>query len=313
MKLFVAGATGVLGRVVVRKLRERGHEVRGLARSDANEERLRLLGAEPARCDLFDAPSLSEAVRGCEAVLHLATSIPRRRRQRLKDFALNDRIRTEGTRNLLAAALAARARRYVQQSIAILLEGAGGEWVDEEAPLKDHPRLQSAVEMERLVWQSQGLEGMSTVILRGGWFYGHEADSTRQIFAALRSGFMPLPGAGENFWSLIHVDDMAQACVAVTEFHRPDPVYLAVDNEPVQVRELFSFVAGAQGGPPPRRWPAWLVRAVTGPLVYDMLSASFRCRNDRLRRQTGWSPAYPTYRHGVEAILRAWAEGGRPR
>ncbi len=308
MRVFVAGATGVLGRPVLRLLRARGHEVVGLARSEANVEVLQKLGAEPAGCDLFSPESLDAPIRACDAVLHLATAIPRRPRPRLRDFALNDRIRTEGTQNLLAAALHCGVKRFVQQSIALLHWGEGDEWVDEDTPLCDHPLFTSAIEMERLVWQSHGLDGLSTVILRGGWLYGPEATQARQLFGALRSGLMPMAGSGDNYWSLVHSQDMARACVAAVEARRPSQLYLVVDDEPVRVRDLFAHVARAQHRRPPRRAPDWLVGLLAGRLVRELLQASFRCQNKRLKQELGWTPSFPTYREGVEAVLRAWSQ-----
>jgi nucleoside-diphosphate-sugar epimerase len=306
LNILVAGATGVLGRSLVPLLRGRGHAVRGLARSARAEETVRGLGGEPVRGDLLDPAGLEAAARGCQAVLHLATSIPTRRRLRYSDFALNDRVRTEGTRNLLAAALAAGARRYVQQSVAFLHQTAAEEWADEDSPLADSPALGSAIEMERLVWQSHGLDGLSTIIVRGGSFYGPGSPHTRRMFDALRRGLLPLAGAGDNYWSLIHVDDMAGACAAAAEAARPAQCYLAVDDEPVRVRELFTAVARARGGPAPRRWPEWLIRLLAGAPALDLLRASFRCRNARILRDLGWRPAYPTFREGIPAVLRAW-------
>jgi nucleoside-diphosphate-sugar epimerase len=313
LKVLVAGATGVLGRGVVRLLLERRHEVRGLSRSAANDALLLGLGAQPFRADLFDPDGLRAAAAGVGAVLHLATAIPTRRRVRRSDFALNDRIRTEGTHNLLAAALAGGARRYVQQSVAFLHHNAGEEWADEDSPVSAPPVLESCIEMERMVWQSQGLEGIGTVILRAGSFYGPEAAHTRRMFAALKSGLMPLVGSGDNYWSLIHTDDMAAAVVAAAEAQRPERLYLVVDDQPVRLQELFAHVAHELGGRPPRSLPAWLVSLLAGPLAPEMLRASFRCRNARIKKDLGWKPAFPTYREGVSAILRAWGAGARSR
>lgn len=307
LKVFVAGATGVLGRVAVPELCARGHEVIGLARSDGNVELLQKLGAEPIGCDLFAAKSLEAPMRGCDVVLNLATSIPRKRRPRLRDFSLNDRIRTEGTRNLLAAALRCGVKRFVQQSIAVLHSGHLEAWADEEGALGDHPLYTSAIEMERTVWQSHGLEGLSTVILRGGWFYGPTAIHTQQLFGALRKGMMPVMGSGENHWSLIHVNDMATACVAAAEAPAPSQLYLAVDDEPVCMKDLFAHIARAQDRRPPRHAPAWLVSLLAGPLAKEMLAAAYRCRNRRIKRELAWRPAYPTYREGVAAVLQAWS------
>lgn len=308
LKIFVAGATGVLGRAVVPRLRSQGHAVIGLARSDSNAEVLHKMAAEPAGCDLFDAGSLEAPIRGCDAVLHLATAIPRKRRPSLQDFDLNDRIRTDGTRNLLAAALRCGVKRFVQQSIASLHSGHLEAWADEEGPLGAHPLYASAIEMERTVWQSQGLDGLSTVILRGGWFYGPTAAHTRQLFGYLRTGLMPVMGAGDNYWSLIHVDDMASACVAAAEASSPSQLYLAVDDEPVRVRDLFAHIARSLDRRPPRHAPPWLVSLLAGAVTRDSLAASYRCRNRRIKRELGWAPAYPTYKEGVAAVLRAWSE-----
>lgn len=308
LKVFVAGATGVLGRVVVPELCARGHEVIGLARSDSNVDLLQKLGAEPVRCDLFAAKSLEAPMRGCDVVLHLATSIPFKRRPRLGDFSLNDRIRTEGTRNLLAAALRCGVKRFVQQSIALLHSGHREAWADEEGPLGDHPPYASAIEMERTVWQSHGLEGLSTVILRGGWFYGPTAIHTRRLFGALRRGMLPVMESGENHWSLIHVNDMATACVAAAEAPTPSQLYLVVDDEPARVKDLFAHIARAQNRRPPRYAPAWLVSLLAGPLAREMLAASYRCRNRRIKRELSWKLVYPTYREGVAAVLQAWSE-----
>jgi nucleoside-diphosphate-sugar epimerase len=294
---------------VIPRLRSRGHAVIGLARSDGNVELLLKMGAEAVGCDLFSAKSLEAPIRGCDAVLHLATSIPRKRRPRLTDFALNDRIRTEGTRNLLAAALRCGVKRYTQQSIALLHSGHQEAWADEDGPLADHPLYTSAIEMERMVWQSQGLDGLTTVILRGGLFYGPTAWHTRHMFGALRSAMMPIMGAGDNYWSLIHTDDMASACVAAVEAPTPSQLYLVVDDEPVQVKDFFTHVAGAQERRPPRHAPAWLVSLLAGPLARDMLSSSYRCRNRRIKHELDWAPSYPTYKEGVAAILDAWSRG----
>src|SRR5260370_3920578 len=150
MRVFVAGATGVLGRLVVRELVARGHAVTGLARSPASEAVLCRLGAAPAPGDLFDVDSLIRAAAGADVVMHLATAIPTGSRQTLCDWRLNDRLRTEGTANLLDAARRVRARFYVQQSVTLVHGSAGESWVDEDSPVIPHRVLDSAVVTERL-------------------------------------------------------------------------------------------------------------------------------------------------------------------
>jgi 2-alkyl-3-oxoalkanoate reductase len=299
MRVFVAGATGVLGRQVVRELRARGHAVTGLARRPESERLLRSLGATPATGDLFDAESLTRAAAGAEVVMHLATAIPEGPRQRLQDWKLNDRIRTEGTAALLEASRRVCAACYIQQSSAAVHGSAGETWVDENSPQVPHRIFDSAVTMERLVRDAGRRSGLATVILRAGQLYHPEAGSTRQLLAGLKSGSLPVIGMGDNFWSMVHVEDMARACVTAAEIRPAGETFLVVDDEPVRVRDLFTHIARSVGGPKPRYLLPFAARLLVGSLSVALATASLRCRNAKLKRQLSWEPKFSSFRGGL--------------
>lgn len=278
MRILILGATGVLGRRVLPRLVERGHHVRAVVRDPSRAQALAALGVEMLAGDILDPASLHTAAPGCDAALHLATAIPKAG----GDWSRNDRIRREGTRNLLAAAAAGGVRRYVQQSIVMLYGDTGQQIVDESAPLRVAPVIQSAAEMEQAV-QTAALDWC---ILRGGLFYGAGAGLEDEWREAARAGALQLPGDGSDLISLVHVVDMARAVVLAVEGAAPGSIYNVVDDEPAHYADLFAYVAAQVGGPDPQ---------AGGP----RRRASFGCSNARIKRELGWQPAYPSYRSGL--------------
>jgi len=281
MRLAVIGATGVLGRHLVPRLVERGHAVCATARKEADLERLKRLGAEAVRADIFDPPSLRAAVVNCDAAIHAATSIPTPGGG--GEWAVNDRIRREGTANLLAACRAERVRRYVQQSIAMLHIATDARPQTEDDPVGAYDRIRSALEMEQLVAQSE----LDWCILRGGAIYGPGTGRAEAWRSQARGGVLILPGDGNGFISLIHVADMAAAMVAVVERGQPKQVYIAADDQPATYRDLLGYVAAMEGAAPP---------GAGAPLMLP----SFRVSNAKLKA-LGWAPAYPSFRSGLAA------------
>ena len=229
MKVFVAGATGVLGQPTVRALVEAGHEVRGAARGDEKSALLRSLGAEPVAVDLFDLEAVKAAVAGTEAVLNFATKIPPIMRMRWKGaWKENDRLRTEGSRVLVDAALAAGAAVYVQESITFMYRDGGDSWLDEDSPLSiSWIALQSMVNGERQTerFSTGGGRGIS---LRFSGFYAPYARSTLDSVSMARRRLLPVAGDGSNYLSSIHVDDGATAAVAAVD--APAGVYNVTDD-----------------------------------------------------------------------------------
>jgi nucleoside-diphosphate-sugar epimerase len=279
MRILVVGATGVLGRSVLPRLLKRGHRVRGVARQIMQVKRLQRLGVEARLGDILDEASLLAAAEGCDAALHLATAIPKPGQP--ADWSQNDRIRREGTRNLLAAAARAGARRYVQQSITFTYGDHGQQIVDESAPLQPTPHIQSAADMEALVQAS----ALDWCILRGGAFYGPGTGKEEGWRMDALAGDLRLPGDGDALVSLIHVVDMARAVVLAVERASAGSIYHVVDDEPVSYRALYSYIAAQLDAAPP---------APGGPAV-----ASLGCSNARLKADLGWEPAYPSYRSGL--------------
>ena len=166
-----------------------------------------------------------------------------------------------------------------------------------------HRVADSAVTMERLVREAGLLHGLPAAILRGGLLYHEESSRTREMIAGLRAGSLPIVGMGANFWSMIHVEDMARACVLAAEAQPAGQAFLVVDDEPVRWRDLFTHLAREVGGPRPHYVPPPLARCTLGGLTVDLLTASLRCRNGKLKRQLDWQPRFPTYREGIAAIL----------
>lgn len=280
MRIAVLGATGVLGRNVIPRLIAAGHEVAAAVRNDDGARLMQTFGAMPVRGDILDAASLPAIVDGCDAALHLATAIPKA--GAAMDWTLTHRIRTEGTRNLIQACQAANVRRYVQQSIAMIL-GGSDEWRDEDAPvLGEHPVYKSSVEMEKSVRESD----LDWRILRGGLFYGPGTGREEMYRAQLAKGELRLPGDGSAYLSLIHVADMAAATVAATLVHASRLTVNVVDDHPPTYAELFGFLA-AQGRTAPAQ-PG-------GPPGMP----SFRVGNQLAKQRLGWRPFYADYRVGL--------------
>ncbi len=279
MRILVVGATGVLGRNVIPRLLERGHHVRAVARRAEQVEALQRLDVDALPGDILDEASLLAAAQGCDTALHLATAIPRAGQK--ADWSLNDRIRREGTRNLLAAAAQAGARRYLQQSIIFTYGDYGQQLIDESAPLQPAPYLQSAADMEALVQASS----LDWCILRGGLFYGPGTGRVEDWRSRAQEGRLRLPGEGDALLSLIHVVDMARAVVLAVEQAPAGSIYQVVDDEPVSYRALFGYIAAQLGAAAPT--PGWSPVASQG------------CSNARIKAALGWVPAYPTYRSGL--------------
>jgi nucleoside-diphosphate-sugar epimerase len=313
MKVFIAGATGVLGRRVVQKLIANGHQVVGLSRSSQNSDWLSGEGAIPREGDLFNPEGLGRISADCEATLHLATAMPTKSRTRAKDWALNDRIRRKGTENLVAAALGSKQKFYLQQSITFLYGERDGEWVDESASLseKQVDILQSAVDMEGIVRRA-GKEGLPATILRFGRFYSHDSAHTQALFGMVKRGRFPVIGKGDFYWHLINVDDAASAVVQAVEKRHSclNQTFNVADDEPVLFNTYLDFVADTLGSRSPIHIPVWLAKVMLGASVVETLMASVRCRSERFKEMTGWQPDYPSYRTGVVAEVNKWLAQG---
>jgi 2-alkyl-3-oxoalkanoate reductase len=310
MRVFVAGASGAIGRPLVPKLIAAGHEVTGMTRSEAKAEELRGAGARAVVVDVFDADALEAAMSEAspEVVVHQLTDLPARMNFRNKDlYTGTNRLRTEGTRNLVRGARAAGAHRFVAQSIAFAYRSEGGPVKTEKDPLTDDapPPFGSGVEalreLDRLVLGTEGLGGL---VLRYGFYYGpgthYGPDGT--VTKDVRKRRLPIVGAGTGVFSFIHVDDAADATVAAVERGAPG-IYNIVDDEPAPLREWVPVLAEAAGAKPPRRVPLWVARLVAGGQAAEFAIGLRGASNEKAKRELGWQPAHPSWRTGFAESL----------
>lgn len=305
MRVAIAGATGALGRPLVRALHARGHEVVGLARSDANVAELRALGAEPRRVDLFDAASLAPALRGADAVVRAATHIPRRGKGTADDWAQNDRLRRDATRALLEAARRADVPAYLQESIVWLARPDDGAPFDERSPPRPDAVTRSAFDAERLAAEA-AQHGVRAATLRLGWLYGAHTAHTRQLAEGLARRRQPIPGDGAAPLAFLHADDAAGAFAAALE-RRAEGVFHAVDDGPTPLADFLRAFASALGAPPPRRVPMLLARLAVGGWLTRFLTTPMRTSHDALTRATGWRPRYGRVEDGLAQVARELA------
>ncbi|HEX4563938.1 MAG TPA: NAD(P)-dependent oxidoreductase [Solirubrobacteraceae bacterium] len=312
MKVLVAGATGVIGRRLVPQLLAGGHEVTALARSRQSARAAEALGARPVQADALDAEATMSAVGEAapEVLIHQLTSLPRRidPRHIERDFVFNDRLRSEGTRHLVAAAQASGTRRVIAQSIAFMYAPGPPGTIhpesdpllsDEQAPQSFRRSARAVRELESAVLAADG------VVLRYGYFYGPGSaiapDGSAGEDVARRR--LPVVGGGGGVWSFVHVDDAASATVAALERGRPG-AYNVVDDEPARVSEWLPAFADAVGAPKPWRAPAFLARLAAGSYGVATMTRAQGASNELAKAELGWAPAHPSWREGFRSALR---------
>jgi 2-alkyl-3-oxoalkanoate reductase len=308
MRVFLAGATGAIGRRLVPKLVAAGHEVTAMTRSPERATQLEGQGAHGFVCDVFDADGLTRAMHGArpDAVVHQLTDIPRSvdPRRFAEQFRSTDRLRTEGTANLLAAARRSEAKRFLAQSVAFAHEPAGsmvkreddGLWTN--APDWAAP-MRAVVDLERQVREATDVEALS---LRYGYFYGpgtaYAADGT--LAERVRKRLFPIPRGASGLWSFVHVDDAADATVAALDHGEPG-AFNVCDDEPATVEAWLPVFAEALGAPRPMRAPRFMVRLAAGPYGEHVFYGQRGASNEKARRELGWTPRAPSWREGFQA------------
>lgn len=308
MKVFVAGATGALGKQLVPLLVAKGHEIVGMTRTDAKADQLRSVGAEPVVADALDADAVGRAVGEAEpdVIVHQLTAIPPKINMRRfeREFALTNRLRTAGTDHLLSAGRAVGVKRFVAQSNASLYARTGGPIKREDDPLDDDPApemrqgLGALRHLEEAVTGAQWTEG---VVLRYGWFYGPGTsialDPLGSQVELLRKRQLPIVGGGTGVWSFIHIEDAAAATVAAVE-GGPAGIYNVVDDEPAPVSEWAPMLAAAVGAKRPLRVPRWVGRLAAGEWATVAMTEIRGAANDKAKRELDWHLRYPSWRQG---------------
>ena len=308
MKVFVAGATGALGKQLVPQLVANGHDVVGMTRTEAKRDQLRGLGAQPVVADALDADAVGRVVGETEpdVIVHQLTAIPPKLNMRRfeREFALTNQLRIDGTDHLLSAGRAAGVERFVAQSNATIYARTGGPVKGEDAPADDDPPAEmregiaALRHLEAAVTGAQWTEG---VVLRYGWFYGPgtsiAVDPLGSQVEAIRKRQVPIVGKGTGVWSFIHIEDAAAATVAAVE-GGPAGVYNVVDDEPAPVSEWVPELAAAVGAKRPLRVPRWVGRLAAGTWATVAMTELRGASNDKAKRELSWQLRYPSWRQG---------------
>src|SRR4051794_21162248 len=314
MEVFVAGATGVLGRSLIPQLVARGHEVTGMTRSPSKQDLVRSLGASPVVADALDPDAVAQAVASAEpeVIVHELTALSGpmsirdvRRPDRSIAATMTNRLRTEGTDHLLAAGRAVGARRFVAQSFgAFRFARTGGPVLTEADPLDPDPPaalrapLVGILHLERAVTTIDWGEGLA---LRYGGFYGPgtaiSLAQDAQMAAPIRKRRFPIIGDGGGVFSHVHIEDAAAATAIAVDGGQPG-IYNIVDDEPAPVREWLPVLASALDAKPPRRIPRWLGRLLAGEATTLVMTEVRGASNEKAKRELGWEPRYASWRQG---------------
>jgi len=307
MKVLLAGASGAIGIPLTRQLIANGHQVLGLTRDQGGGRRLEALGATAVVADALDRDDLLRAVDGrrADAVIHELTAL-RKPPRRHRGMALTNRLRTEGTANLLDAAEALGARRFLTQSIIFGYgyRDHGDRVLTEDDPFGRPAGNRSDPHMAAMLsTEQQAFGAPEGIALRYGLLYGGDAERVGDLLARRR---LPVAKGGVLGW--VHHDDAAAATVAALERGRPGQAYNVVDDLPATWWEVYTAMAKALGAPPPWRLPDWLLRLAAPYVASFVVGTSMRVSNAKATAELGWRPLYPNYRVGVHAMAAVTKE-----
>ncbi len=295
-RVFLAGATGVIGRRVVPLLVAAGHRVTAVGRAPDKRAALERAGAAAIELDLFDPAAVRRAVAGHDVVINLATHIPASARA----FFPGAWRETNRMRRLVSHSLATAAgtSRFIQESFAPIYEDAGDRWIDEDAPVRVARYNRGVLDAEAAAGRVTR-DGGTGVVLRFAFFYGADSDFTRDAIRYVRRGRAPVLGSPSGFISAVSHDDAATAVIAALAV--PAGTYNVSDDRPLRRREFVDALAEALGVPPPKFFPRWL--AVLAGSLGETLARSQRIANGKLRAASGWAPRYPSVVEGWRAVV----------
>ena len=305
MRVFVAGATGVLGRALLPALIAKGHTVFGLARTPEKMSIVTQLGGKPLHGDVLDAERLRLIITKIqpEAIVNLATKIPLKLRLNKDHWQENDEVRLQGTSNLLkAAGFALGLKLFVQESMDQVCETQGDRWIDENAPRSRHPFLHATLQMEDMIRTAK----LPATLLRFSVLNAPDSWHTQQSVTAIKRGLLPIIGDGSAFVGMIHVADAIQAIVCALQ--QPGvsagQTFNVVDDAPSRMRDILPYAAQLLKAPPPRTVPSLMAKLIVGALTIDVLTQSHRTSNARIKHCLGFAPRFPTYRETWADIVQ---------
>ena len=303
MRILITGATGVIGRRVVPMLVAAGHHVTAVVRSPEKRAAMMHSGASPIPLDLFDPAHVRRAVADHEAVVNLATHMPSSSWRMMLPWSWheNDRVRRDGSRNLVDAAIAEHVSRFIQESFAPIYEARGDDWIDESVPASPVSYNMSILDAERSAARFTE-SGGTGVVVRFAAFYGCDAFQLRDMMTSVKLGWSPLPGSPDAFISSIEHDDAATAVVAALGI--PAGTYNVCDDDPVRRSEYVGLLAQACGVRPPHPMAHWMEKLMGS--TAELLGRSQRMSNKKLREAApGWVPEYPSVRDGLPRAAKS--------
>jgi nucleoside-diphosphate-sugar epimerase len=302
MKVLVAGGSGTLGVPLVRALVGAGHDVVATTRSPEKQPFIQTLGATSMIMDALDAPAVERVLQTVspDVVVHQLTALPKAGPKRARDLAATNRLRDEGTRHLLGAAIAAGARRFIGGSFAIL-----GAWLQADpSAFRRDPAAAAIRSMESQILDAARRRAIDGLVLRYGLFYGPGAPSTDEMFALVRRRRLPQVRGDRGQLPSIHLADAVAATVAAIERGVSGRVYEIVDDTPMSFSEMVRAVAEIAGAPEPLSVPAWLMRVIA-PYMARLFSYRYTLSNATAQADLGWAPVHPSYRDGLLHMRRA--------
>jgi nucleoside-diphosphate-sugar epimerase len=299
MIVFVAGGSGTIGVPLVRALVAAGHRVVATTRSAGKQTMIRELGAQPVVVDALDAMALEDAVRSAAPthVIHELTALPKAGARRASDLEPTNRLRDEGTRNLLRAAEAAGVRRIIGGSFAMI--AAGADTVSNQGTDRAALAVQS---MESQILDAAARGKIEGIVLRYGLFYGPNNPATDELVALVRKRRLPVVRNDAGQLPFIHLDDAVAATVSALERGSSGSVYNIVDDRPTSFSEMVGGIAEVVGAPRPFTVPAWVVRLAV-PYMARLISMRLSLSNASARRDLGWAPRFPSYREGLRLTI----------
>jgi nucleoside-diphosphate-sugar epimerase len=298
MKVFVAGASGTIGVPLVRALVAAGHQVTAMTRTPDKQAMLAKLGAAPALADALDADAVARVMQAARPthVIHQLTALPKGGPKRSADLHATNRLRDEGTRNLLAAAIAAGATRFIGGSFAVLNDGKG------EPPKGMRAAAEAVSSMESQILAASRRGAIEGIVLRYGGFYGPGNPMTDDLLERIRRGRLFTIRDDKGLLPFIHLDDAVSATIAALDHGRPGATYDIVDDRAVSFSEVATTAAELMGVGRPRAIPLWVPRLLM-PYFANILAVRLPLSNAKARAELGWRPAYPTIREGLSRTL----------
>jgi nucleoside-diphosphate-sugar epimerase len=299
MRVFLAGGSGAIGVPLIRQLVDAGHQVTALTRSAANADRLRALGATPAVADALDAAALRRVVIEAKPthVIHQLTALPKGGPKSARDLEPTNRLRIDGTRNLIDASVAAGAKRIVVGSFALFR----GDRIDQMPP-ETRPAAEAVRSMESQTLEASREGRIEGVVVRYGLFYGPETPSTIEMIAMAKRRMLPAIRGDRGLLPCIHVDDAAAATVLALDRAPAGSVYDIVDDEAVSLSEIARTIAAESGAPAPFAIPMWVPKLLM-PYMARVVSMRLPLSNGKARAELAWQPKYPTMREGLAQTL----------